>query len=57
MANDEVKITVTAIVATHANIYSEYILALGCLKGLEPSIFGATTRRFNLLSYRHHESF
>lgn len=32
------------------------VSVLGCLKGLEPSISGTTTRRFNQLSYRHHET-
>jgi hypothetical protein len=27
---------------------------LGRMKGLEPSIFGTTTRRFNQLSYNRH---
>lgn len=29
---------------------------MGCLRGLEPPIFGTTTRRFNQLSYRHHKT-
>lgn len=40
--------------ATIIFIVNRKFKRLGCLRGLEPPIFGTTTRRFNRLSYRHH---